>query len=73
MGFKMPILFGLSRLADANRPTAAVNRRVEVRRILVLSPSNNAQPQSMFPSTAPTMQNNSTGTIGGRLVPTPKQ
>jgi outer membrane protein OmpA-like peptidoglycan-associated protein len=65
--------FGFSRLADANRPTAAVNRRVEVRRILVLSPSNNAQPQSMSPSTAPTMQNNPTGNSGGRLVPTPKQ
>ncbi len=48
--------YGFSRLADPAHPTAAVNRRVEVRRVA-------AMPNAPAPSTQ---------TTGGRLVPTPK-
>jgi outer membrane protein OmpA-like peptidoglycan-associated protein len=57
--------FGFSRLADASRPTAAINRRVEVRRIKVMLPTNGAN-QANPPAVAPSRS------LGGRLVPTPK-
>lgn len=49
---------GFSQLADPQNPTAAVNRRVEVRRVA------SAQPRTATPVIAPG--------AGGRLVPTPQ-
>lgn len=50
---------GFSQLADPLNPTAAVNRRVEVRRVAAA-----AQPRPVTPAIAPA--------TGGRLVPTPQ-
>ena len=50
---------GFSQLADPRHPTAAINRRVEVRRVTA-----HAQPRPVIPAIAPA--------TGGRLVPTPQ-
>ena len=51
--------YGYSRLIDPQRPTAAVNRRVEVRRVAMLA--------------SPAIVNSpATQATGGRLVPTPR-
>lgn len=56
--------FGFSRLADPANPTAAINRRVEVRR---LSGAAVGTPSSM-----PVANPGAPPSGGGRLVPTPK-
>lgn len=56
--------FGFSRLANPSNPTAAINRRVEVRR---LSGSAGAAP-----SPVPVVSPGVPPAGGGRLVPTPK-
>lgn len=52
--------YGFTRLADPGNPTAAVNRRVEVRRIRMVSPSGGGQPRRDGVR------------LGGRIVPTPQ-
>lgn len=55
--------FGYARLADPSRPTAAVNRRVEVRRVSGMRPAPAAnRPANAAPATSPS----------DRLVPTPR-
>lgn len=56
--------FGFSRLADARQPTAAINRRVEVRRLRATAARPPQAPGTAQPPVPP-------GT-GGRLVPTPQ-
>jgi outer membrane protein OmpA-like peptidoglycan-associated protein len=52
--------YGYTRLADPARPRAAVNRRVEVRRVLVVTPS-------MGQGVPPARRE-----LGGRIVPAPR-
>ena len=62
-----PVGFGFTRLANPANPTAAVNRRVEVRRV-ILGAGTAAQPaQPMAVPIAPPPQ----APMGGRLVTTP--
>lgn len=56
--------FGYARLADPSRPTAAVNRRVEVRRVSGMRPA----PAANRPANAPTPATSPSD----RLVPTPR-
>ena len=57
--------YGYTRLADPARPRAAINRRVEVRRVLVVSPSigQGMPPPSAMPAPRE---------LGGRIVPAPR-
>jgi OmpA-OmpF porin, OOP family len=57
--------YGFSRLSDPAHPAAAVNRRVEVRRVALTTA---ARPQGRAPSAPPAAR----PATGGRLVPTPK-
>lgn len=59
----VPLGFGFSRLANPAQPTAAVNRRVEVRRVALA----NGRAATLPPSPSPSAQPAS----GGRLVSTP--
>ena len=56
--------FGFSRLANPANPTAAINRRVEVRRL--------ASGAVVAPSPVPVVTPGLPAVPGGRLVPTPK-
>ena len=56
--------YGYNRLADPANPKGAINRRVEVRRITVVSPTAEAYPPNA--GGAPTQ-------FGGRIVPVPRQ
>ena len=59
----IPLGLGFSQLANPAQPTAAINRRVEVRRVrLDAVGTTPANPAQHAPATRP---------IGGRLVPTP--
>lgn len=58
--------YGYDRLADPAHPNAAVNRRVEVRRIMVVQPDalpGSTPPGGVAPNREP----------GGRIVPAPRQ
>lgn len=62
-GRLLPLGLGFSQLANPAQPTAAINRRVEVRRVrLDAVGTTAANPAQHAPATRP---------IGGRLVPTP--
>lgn len=62
-GRLLPLGLGFSQLANPAQPTAAINRRVEVRRVrLDAVGTTPANPAQHAPATRP---------IGGRLVPTP--
>ena len=56
--------YGYNRLADPSNPKGAINRRVEVRRITVVSPTAEVYPPNA--GGAPTQ-------FGGRIVPAPRQ
>jgi outer membrane protein OmpA-like peptidoglycan-associated protein len=56
--------FGFSRLANPANPTAAINRRVEVRRL--------RNGGVVAPSPVPVVTPGTSPALGGRLVPTPK-
>lgn len=66
-----PVGFGFTRLANPANPTAAVNRRVEVRRV-ILGAGSAAQPTTMpaQPVAAP-IAPPPQAPMGGRLVSTP--